>query len=186
MLEELLDSPEGTVLGFLLVAPPRAFSELELSKRLGMPHVLFTGTLAKLLQHGYIRQFSKRGIKYFILSQKHTLFPEIRTALLKERVGYEDELFTAVQKLKGIEAAFLSGLFVGRTELPVDLLIVGNLSTEKFREFLENCERMMQQELNYSIMEVGEFLERKGTFDRFIKDIFDYPHVVVVDKIKKQ
>jgi hypothetical protein len=44
---------------------------------------------------------------------------------------------------------------------------------------------MMDQEINYSIMTEQEFKERKGTFDRFIKDIFDYKHLVVCDNLKK-
>jgi hypothetical protein len=43
----------------------------------------------------------------------------------------------------------------------------------------------MGQELNYSIMSEEEFINRRDTFDRFIKDIFDYPHLVILDKIRK-
>lgn len=186
MLEDLLDStPESTALAFMLLAPPRAFSAMELSARLGVKDQAFAKIMASLLQHAYIKQFSKGGVKYFIINSKNTIFPEIRAALVKGRQLYEDELFLALKKLPGITAAFLSGLFVGKTELPVDMLLVGNVKRELLDTFIGQCQKMMQQELNYSIMTEQEFLERRNTFDRFIKDIFDYPHLVVINKIKK-
>jgi hypothetical protein len=45
---------------------------------------------------------------------------------------------------------------------------------------------MMGQEINYSIMTEDEFKLRRDTFDRFIKDIFDYRHLVVVDNLTKK
>ena len=45
---------------------------------------------------------------------------------------------------------------------------------------------MMGQEINYSIMTEKEFLLRRDTFDRFIKDIFDYPHLTIVDSLPKK
>jgi len=35
-------------------------------------------------------------------------------------------------------------------------------------------------------MTVEEFLLRRDTFDKFIKDVFDYPHLTVVDELTKK
>jgi hypothetical protein len=40
---------------------------------------------------------------------------------------------------------------------------------------------MMGIEINYSIMSLDEFKNRRDTFDRFLKDIFDYRHLAVID-----
>jgi hypothetical protein len=71
---------------------------------------------------------------------------------------------------------------VGRTELPVDLLLVGKVSLNKLEKFLATTKKLTNNEINYSIMTREEFELRRDTFDRFIKDIFDYPHIVVYDK----
>jgi hypothetical protein len=71
-------------------------------------------------------------------------------------------------------------------ELPVDLLLVGKINLNKLADFLKAVEKMMQQEINYSVMSVDEFVQRRNTFDKFIKDIFDYPHLVVVDTLQKK
>jgi DNA-binding Lrp family transcriptional regulator len=183
-LEELLESrPESTLFGFLLVAPPRSFSLFELSKRLGVSERVVLDRALSLIKHGYVKRFSKNGKTYLMLVHNHALFPQIRAGLLKNSKPYEDELFSAIKKLGTVDAAFLSGLFVGQPKLPVDVLLVGKVVPSKLQEFIENCERMMQQEINYSVMSVAEYRDRRNTFDRFIKDIFDYPHVTVTNKV---
>ena len=185
MLDEILESrQEANVIGFLLVAPPRSFSELELSSRLELRPGVLMPILEYLVKQSQLKTFQKGGTHYYLLNTKYRMFPEIRERLARERVPYEDELFTAIRKTGSVQAAYLSGLFTGHPELPVDILIVGNVVDDWLRQFLENCERMMQQEINYSVMSVREFRERRNTFDKFIKDIFDYPHLVVVDKLK--
>ena len=68
----------------------------------------------------------------------------------------------------------------------MDLLLVGKINLTKLAGFLKATEKLMGQEINYSVMTVEEFLLRRDTFDRFIKDIFDYRHLVVVDELSKK
>ena len=85
-----------------------------------------------------------------------------------------------------MRAAFLSGIFCGQPGLPVDLLLVGRVNLNKLSDFLHSAEKMMGQEINYSVMTVDEFLLRRDTFDKFIKEILDYPRWVVVDELKNK
>ena len=105
---------------------------------------------------------------------------------LKAGPKYQDELFSAIKKLGTIKAAFLSGVFCAQPTLPVDLLLVGKVNLKKLSDFLKATEDLMGQEINYSVMSVDEFLLRRNTFDKFIKDIFDYQHLVVVDELSKK
>jgi hypothetical protein len=133
-----------------------------------------------------LRDFSKKNKKYFLLNEKYKLLPAISAALLKNMPKYQDELFLAIRNLGKIKAAFLSGIFTGYANLPVDILLVGKVNLKKLDEFLKRLELMMGQEINYSIMTEDEFLLRRNTFDRFIKDIFDYKHLVVVDSLSSK
>ncbi|MCX6797178.1 MAG: transcriptional regulator, partial [Candidatus Doudnabacteria bacterium] len=69
---------------------------------------------------------------------------------------------------------------------PVDLLLVGRVNLKKLHEFLKAAEKMTGQEINYSIMTGQEFILRRDTFDKFIRDVFDYRHLVVCDNLKKR
>ncbi len=187
MLEEIIDSKvDSAVLSFFLVAPARSFSALEISKRLRLPYGKTAHSLNKLSLHGQLKGFSKKAKKYYLVNRNYKLLPQIKDFLLKNGPKYQDELFSAIRRLGEVKAAFLSGIFTGYPNLPVDLLLVGRINLKKLHEFLKALEKIMGQEINYSIMTVDEFRQRRDTFDRFIKDIFDYRHLVVVDNLSQR
>lgn len=187
MLQDIVDSKvDSAVLSFFLAAPDRSFSVLEVSKRLSLTYLKTAHSLSALVSAGPLKSFTKKGKKYYLLNQKYKLLSEMKNYWLKEGPKYQDELFTAIKKLGDVKAAFLSGIFCGYQTLPVDLLLVGKINLKKLSEFLKHVEKLMGQEINYSIMSVEEFLLRRNTFDKFIKDIFDYNHLVVLDNLTKK
>lgn len=186
MLEDIINSKsDAAVLSFFLAAPERSFSPLEISKRVRLPYLKCAHVLNKLVLHGQLKSFSKKGRKYYLINSRYKLLPAIKEYLLKNGHKYHDELFSAIRSLGNVRAAFLSGLFVGEPSLPVDILLVGRVNLARLDGFLKQLEKLMGQEINYSIMSEREFKSRRDTFDRFIKDIFDYRHLVVCDNLKK-
>ena len=109
-----------------------------------------------------------------------------KTVMIGHSLGAGFILNYLEQADKEIKAAFLSGIFCGHQNLPVDILLVGKVNLNKLSDFLKAAEKMMGQEINYSVMTVGEFVQRRDTFDKFIKDIFDYRHLTVVDELSKK
>ena|ERR1051326_165980 len=187
MLEDIVDSKtDSNTLGFFLSAPHRSFSIIEVSKRLRQPYLKAAHSLGKLVGSGVLSSFSKKGKKFYMLNPHYKLLTGLRTYWNKNGQKYQDELFSALKKLGDVKAAFLSGLFTGHPNLPVDLLLVGRANLKKLSDFLKSAEKLMGVEINYSIMSVEEFEQRRDTFDKFIKDIFDYRHITVFDDIKKK
>lgn len=185
MLEEILDSKtDSAILSFFLAAPERSFSLLEISKRLKTPRLKAAHALNGLVAAGPLKVFSKHGKKYYLLNRRYALLPAVKNFMRREGPKYNDELFLAIKNLGNVKAAFLSGIFTGYANLPVDLLLVGKINLNRLSAFLKSAEKLMGQEINYSIMTPGEFRIRRDTFDRFIRDIFDYHHLAVVDKLK--
>ncbi len=183
-LKGLMGSKNKTlIIGFLLLAPPRSFTVRELAKRLGLGVGPLARELNQLARHGMIKSFSKRGQKYYLVSARHKLLTDLKPSLVKHQRKYDDELFAAIRRLGDIRAAFLSGIFIGYPELPVDILLVGRVNLNRLQQFLDQTQKLMGNEINYSIMTEAEFRARRDTFDRFIKDIFDYPYLTVIDRL---
>jgi hypothetical protein len=135
---------------------------------------------------GLLTGFTKRTKKYYYINPHYKLLPEIKDFWAKNSQKGKDELFFAIRRLGDVRAAFLSGIFTGYPNLPVDILLVGGINLNKLSDFLKDAEKMMGQEINYSVMTVEEFLQRRDTFDKFIKDVFDYRHLTVVDDLGKK
>ncbi len=186
MLNDIIDSKyKSVIVPFLLLATPRSYSALELSKRLGIPMPKLTTELTELTKLGLVRTFAKNRQTYYLINTRHKSLVELKQSLVKNQKHFDDELYMAIRRLGDLHAAFLSGIFTGNPQLPVDILLVGKPSLPKLDEFLQNCKKMMGQDINYSIMTEDEYTLRRDTFDRFIKDVFDYPHLVVFDNLSK-
>ncbi|QQS23300.1 hypothetical protein IPM19_01910 [bacterium] len=133
-------------------------------------------------KHNLVRSFSKQQTKFYILNHRHAMIPQLKSSLGREHKSWPDELSASLRKLGNFSGIFLSGVFVGRPELVVDLLLVGSVNADKLNVFLRTTSKQFGGELNYSIMTAQEFKLRRDTFDRFIKDVFDYPHITLLDK----
>ncbi|MDQ3018564.1 MAG: hypothetical protein M3Q64_01695 [bacterium] len=182
LLADILESNQkSTVLAFLLLSTERSYSAKELTKRLHLSEKVLSNVLEEFEKLSLVYSFERGKETLYIINQKHKLLPEIRLSLVKNQKPYEDELFSAIKKLGEIQGAFLSGAFTGQPQLPVDILLVGKISLTRLEIFLQNCKKMLGIEVNYSIMTPDEFQMRRDTFDRFLKDVFDYRHLVVVD-----
>jgi hypothetical protein len=186
-IPRILDSDKQSgVIAFFLISPPRGFSMKELAKRLHTSERSLKPILNTFERLSLVTEFKKDRQTFYLINEKHKLLPAIKQSLLKNQKHYEDELFSAIKKLGEIKGAFLSGVFVGQSQLPVDLLLVGKVNLKKLDAFLDNLKKVMGVEINYSVMPLEEFQLRRDTFDRFIRDIFDYRHIVIVDNTMKR
>lgn len=83
-----------------------------------------------------------------------------------------------------IKLLILSGLFIQDPASRVDLLIVGdNLRKGALENILRNIEAELGKELRYAAFETADFKYRISVYDKLIRDILDYPHEKVLDKI---
>lgn len=186
LLSEIIESDaQLAVLAFLLIAPERAFSLKELASRLKFSSDKTSQAVKELSAQNYLKTFSYGGLKFVLLNFRHQQIPLLRSEILKSQKPWQDELAQNLKKLGQLSGIFLSGIFVGQNSLPVDLLLVGKVNLTKLDQFLKLIQKQFGKEINYSIMSAAEFLDRRDTFDRFIKDIFDYPHVVILDNHNK-
>ncbi len=89
--------------------------------------------------------------------------------------------FTNAGKIKLFIAA---GVFAQNWDSRVDLLIVGDeLSLEKIEAGIKIIESEIGKEIAYSAFDTQDFEYRLGIHDRLIRDILDYTHVTLLDKL---
>jgi hypothetical protein len=78
----------------------------------------------------------------------------------------------------------LSGLFTGILEPKIDLLIVGDSLDERvLSQAVHSLEAELGREIRYAFFTTLDFRYRLGVYDRLLRDVFDYPHRLLVDKI---
>lgn len=73
------------------------------------------------------------------------------------------------------------GVLVKGSTSPVDILLAGEVSPARAKRVLSEIERSEEREINYTIMGYDDFYYRWSVRDKFITEILNGKHSVLVD-----
>jgi len=121
--------------------------------------------------------------KFYQSNTKFILYPELKSIFQKSQFLLEKKFANALKKAGKIYYLALTGSFVGDKNVPIDLLIVGNLQKKKFAKVLKSFEKDLRREINYTLFDKEEFNYRRSVADRFLYSILDAEKVVMIDEI---
>ncbi|MEI6396672.1 MAG: hypothetical protein WCO48_01195 [Candidatus Taylorbacteria bacterium] len=124
-----------------------------------------------------------KGIGY-ILNEKFPYLNPLKTLLTVASIQADESLtkrFSSAGRIKYLVAA---GVFIQNWDSRVDLLIVGEeLNLIKVEAIIKTIEADIGKEVSYSAFDTQDFEYRLGIHDRLVRDILDYPHVTLIDKL---
>lgn len=95
-----------------------------------------------------------------------------------------DKLAQKFKNCGKIKLLILSGVFVQEGGERVDMLIVGDsLKRKLIEKTVVGIESEIGRELIYAVMDSDDFAYRLHSSDKFLRDVLDYPHKRIIDKI---
>jgi hypothetical protein len=74
-----------------------------------------------------------------------------------------------------------AGVLVKGSTSAVDILLVGDVQPVKLKKVMKDIEKVEGRELNYSLLSYDEFYYRLSVRDKFITEILNGNHAVLVD-----
>ncbi len=123
-----------------------------------------------------------RGIRY-ILNEDFLYLQPLQSLLLNAPARGE-EVYSLIKATGLVKLVVLGGFFVGDEEGSVDLLVVGDRFKEKqLKEKIKVLESEIGKEIRFSYLSTADFFYRMNVSDRLIRDVFDFPHKVILDKL---
>ncbi|MGB4076729.1 MAG: hypothetical protein WBK28_03440 [Minisyncoccia bacterium] len=140
--------------------------------------------ISSLLLIDLLRKKKGKGGPFFAANPKFVHYESLRT-FLRTSSGVDDASIShTLRKAGSLRLVALSGLFTGVSESKVDLLIVGDRLDERtLATIIHSLEAELGRELRYASFTTEDFRYRVGVYDRLVRDVLDYPHRVVIDKI---
>ena len=82
-----------------------------------------------------------------------------------------------------VKLAVISGVFIQSENSRTDLLIVADgIQKRKLDRFLAKTESEIGRTIHHTVMETEEFQYRMDMYDRFLRDILEYPHQKIINK----
>ena len=96
----------------------------------------------------------------------------------------KNSLLRRLKNLGKVKLIVLSGMFLQQDNSRIDILVVGDgIKRGNLEKLLRDVEAEIGKELSYALLTTEEFQYRLGMYDKFIRDILDYPHEKLLDKI---
>ncbi|OGZ46295.1 MAG: hypothetical protein A3J54_02695 [Candidatus Ryanbacteria bacterium RIFCSPHIGHO2_02_FULL_45_13b] len=200
ILEKLFGSHAFVkMLKLFYLNPEQVFPSREVAKRTHTKQDATRRELRLLLDIGLIRKAKqvveeeplennkkpkKVTVSGYMLDTSFQLLHELRDLILTVAPLSKQELANRLRHVGRVKLAVLSGIFLKRSDSRIDMLIVGDsLKKGQLDLTLRSIESEVGKELSYAILETSDFKYRMGMNDKFIRDVFDYPHEVIIDKI---
>jgi Fe2+ or Zn2+ uptake regulation protein len=103
---------------------------------------------------------------------------EMKTAKPKDSISSWQKL---IEELTDVRIAILAGVLVPGSVSDIDILLVGSAAPAKAKRALKTIEKSEGRELNYSLISYDEFYYRLSVRDKFITEILNGKHTVLVD-----
>lgn len=204
ILEKLFASPLLIrMVRFFYLNPNVIFLREEIKERIGGDANQLRKTIATLEHIGFLKQRLisavsskkiKRGAKKkkkdskkegFLLNRAFLLFQELKDLVLSPSPISKPELVRALKRLGRIKLLLLSGVFIRKEDQRVDLFVVADgVRPYLFERLMRSIEAEIGKELNYALMTSQDFTYRFNLSDRFIREIFDAPREILINKLE--
>lgn len=122
--------------------------------------------------------------KGYILNQEYTYLPAVEHFLMEATPVSSKEIVKKLSKAGNMRVVLTSGVFKHDPEARVDLLVVADkLKQGRLISAIGSLEALLGRELRYAAFETPDFKYRLGVYDKLVRDILDYPHQKLLDKV---
>jgi DNA-binding Lrp family transcriptional regulator len=184
-LAKLFGSPARLkILRLFVFNQDAALTLAEVMERIKISKDIARRELAELLESGLLK---KKGTHVSASYQVNPRF-EFLAALnvfIRETTSVRPRVITGALRRAGtLQLVVLSGFFTGVLESQIDLLVVGDHIEERtLAQVVHSLEAELGREIRYASFATIDFRYRNGVYDRLLRDVFDYPHRLLIDKI---
>ncbi len=190
------NEPRAKLLRFLILNDQKSHSLLELEKKIGLTSRDIRKEAIALRKAGIIK-----GKSVYEALRGGGKISKVRTLALFANPQFKylraiKDVFSATTGLSvedlvkrlgqgsKMKLVITSGVFVENPEGRLDLLIVGDkLDKEALDKAIHGIEKTLGRDLRYATLETADFTYRISVYDRLIRDVLDYPHIKILNRM---
>ena len=130
-----------------------------------------------------LENFHKR-VNGWTLDPKFPYIEAIKSFLSSINPFRHKDIINKISRAGKIRLLIISGIFIKDPDSRVDLLVVGdNFKQSQLDNIIKTIESEIGKEIRYAVFETSEFNYRYSMFDKLIRDILDYPHEKIINKL---
>jgi len=182
------------LLHLFLNNPGQPFYVREITRKIGEQINSVRRELSNMIEVGIITSDSADNKLYYQINQRYEYYAPLKAIFSDNKTesrvisaadeNVSDEYSSMLASIIGLRLAIFSGILVKGSTTPVDIFLVGEMSPLKVKAFIKIVEKNEGREINYSVLSYDEFYYRLSVRDRFITEILNGKHSVIIDKDK--
>ena len=186
ILEKLFHSKvEIKLLRLFLNNPNENYILSDIAKKLKINPPLARKEINNLVKIKFLILRKKAKKNYYCVNRDFVFYDELKRLIFKANPTSSDKIKLQVEKLGQIRFVLISRILINSEKGRIDIVIIGeHINRTKLNNFLSNIEAEVGKNISYSCMSTDEFRYRKNMFDKFIIDIFEDPHKILINKLK--
>jgi predicted transcriptional regulator len=196
MIDALFGSKTRVKLLYLFLNNPgQPFYVREITRKIGEQINSVRRELSNMINVGIVTSDSADNKLYYQVNQRYEYYVALRSIfgsnvtdiLVANKVSDStavEDYSVMLKSIAGIRLAILAGILVEGSTTSVDVLLVGDIAAAKVKSFIKDVEKQEGREINYSVLSYDEFYYRLSVRDKFITEIINSKHNVVIDKDK--
>lgn len=181
------------LLHLFLNNPGKSFYVREITRKINEQINSVRRELSNMLEVGIIVSDSADNKLYYQVNQRYEYYVPLRAIFgdssmvhtvseIKSEEAANEKYGPLLSEITGLRLALFCGVLVKGSTAPVDVLLVGNVAHNKVKTVMAELEKSEGREINYSVIPYDEFYYRLSIRDRFITEIINGKHSVVIDK----
>lgn len=139
--------------------------------------------ISKIIQN---RRKKLRKVKTstYYLNQDFVYITALKQLLIKTKMIDGGEIVKRLSKSGKLKLVIIAGVFTQDKDSRADMLVVGNnISKSSLSNAIKSIEAELGREIVYVYFETPDYQYRLGMYDKLVRDILDYPHHILLDKI---
>jgi hypothetical protein len=165
-----------------LTNPEVSFDAPVAARRAGTTALTAGRELAQLEKIGLVNRRPK--VKSWQLNPDFPYILPLRVMFKSDVLSRPREFIRQFNGCGRVALIVVAGTFLEESDSRVDLLVVGSgLKKAALDKVVKSLEADLGRELAYASLDTADFQYRLSASDKFVRDVLDYPHHVVLDKL---
>ncbi|OGC84388.1 hypothetical protein A3F55_00205 [Candidatus Adlerbacteria bacterium RIFCSPHIGHO2_12_FULL_53_18] len=139
--------------------------------------------ISLFLRLGLLERHPRRGMMRYGLAATSPYIEALQNLMINAPARGA-EMPARLRSVGALKLIVVAGVFVGEWNGSLDLLVVGDRIKEKtLIKKIKMLEAEIGKEVRYAWMSTPDFFYRLNMSDRLLRDMFDYPHIIVFDRL---
>lgn len=174
---------------FFLFNPDASFDLDQIEKKMLSRKKVISKELLFLKKLGLVKEIkktleTKKKIRAFLLDPKFEFADPLSEFFVRTHSLDHKTIVKKIEKTGKVKLVLISGIFTRDLESRLDLFVVGdNVNSASIDRIVKGIEAGMGKDIRYAVLSAPDFAYRMGMNDKLIRDIFDYPYQLLVDKL---